>query len=275
MRFIDLTGHKFNSLTVIKRIENNKNGRIQWLCKCECGNYYIATSDSLKYGNLKSCDCKPRRLEIDLTGQKFNKLTIIKQNGRNKRGEVLWLCQCECGNTKIAITSELKSGHVKSCGCINKERFTKHNKTHTRLYKIWDGMKARCYNKNKREYKWYGEKGIIICNEWLSDFENFYNWAINNGYKDNLTIDRIDFNGNYEPSNCRWVTYKEQANNKSDNHLIEYNGEIHNITEWAYIKNISRNTLTTRLERGWTIERALTTPAGKYVKKLKMQKMNN
>ena len=157
----------------------------------------------------------------DLTGKKFGRLIVIKRNGSSKEHRALWLCRCECGKTKTVSTRDLTSLRVRSCGCLAYEHIYNmgknsgtHYKRNTRIYTIWANMKQRCCNTNNTRFKDYGARGIKICNEWLNDFESFYNWAINNGYKENLTIDRIDVNGNYEPQNCRWSTYYEQAQNK-------------------------------------------------------------
>lgn len=137
----------------------------------------------------------------------------------------------------------------------------KQRPTKTRIHSIYKGMKDRCRYKTNDNYMRYGGRGIKVCEEWLSDFMNFYNWAINNGYKDNLTLDRIDSNGNYEPSNCRWLTYKEQANNTRRNNYITYNNETHSLTEWAEILGIKRSTLSNRIvTKHWSIEKAFTTP---------------
>lgn len=205
----------------------------------------------------------------DLTGQKFGRLTVLKlaykkPKNNNKGTRCYWLCQCECGNTKNVLTEALKSGHTKSCGCLGKEQRLKSNTTHnlsnTRLHCIWLGMKNRCYCKDNKRYIRYGGRGISICNEWKNDFLSFYNWAITNGYNDNLTIDRIDVNGNYEPDNCRWTTQKQQARNTRRNHYLTYNNETLTVAEWAEKLNIKYSTLISRCYKNWTIEEILTKP---------------
>lgn len=149
---------------------------------------------------------------IDLTGHKYNKLTIVERRGSDKLGHPLWLCHCECGNYKICRGDKVKTGAIKSCGCNNPQQ--NHGLCHTKLYKVFDGMKTRCYNKHCDRYKYYGARGIRICDEWLTDFVKFYSWAMENGYKKGLTIDRIDNDKGYSPDNCRWVDMKTQNNNK-------------------------------------------------------------
>ncbi len=200
---------------------------------------------------------------IDLTGQHFGSLTVVERSENAKDGGAKWLCKCDCGNESIVSAGNLKSGHTQSCGCYEREqtikRSTKHGKCGTRIYQVWRDMKNRCCRPLTHSYKTHGARGISVCAEWLHDFQAFYDWAMANGYADNLTLDRIDTNGNYEPSNCRWATQKEQANNKRNNHLVTYKGETKTITQWAETTGIKRQTIQKRLKNGWSVERTLET----------------
>lgn len=194
----------------------------------------------------------------DLTGQRFGRLTVIERAENAKCGRTMWNCKCDCGNEICVIGQNISSGRTKSCGCLYEAG--KHRESHTRLYRIWSGMKTRCSNPKHHEFLNYGGKGISVCIEWEDNFQTFYEWAVGNGYADNLTLDRIDNSKNYCPENCRWATYKQQGNNRTQNHLITYNGKTQNITQWAEEFGINRVTLQARIVRyGWDIEKALTT----------------
>ncbi len=208
---------------------------------------------------------------IDLTGQKFGKLTVeklhekIQQYKNNKKSgfKYYFLCKCECGNKKIVESYLLISGQTKSCGCINKSQCAKINYKHglcnIPLYRVWIDIKSRCLNSRQKNYKHYGARGIKVCDEWKNDFLIFYKWSIENGYKEGLTIDRIDTNGNYEPINCRWISQKEQCNNKRNNCIVQYKDKSLTVKEWSEVLNIKYITLKKRLDRGWNIEKALFT----------------
>lgn len=187
----------------------------------------------------------------DLTGQRFGRLVAIKPIGKSKKHGTIWECQCDCGNTVNQPINKLVFDRVKSCGCYRKEFKTFNAKYDykTRLYNIWNKMKDRCNNNKIDCYKNYGGRGIFVCKEWVDNFYNFKTWAINNGYDDSLTIDRINNNGNYEPNNCRWATRTQQANNTRTNRLLTYNGVTKTFTEWAKFLGIENSTLYGRIKR--------------------------
>lgn len=154
----------------------------------------------------------------NLIGKRFGRLIVLKEIGPIKAGSnVYWLCKCDCDNLISIFSSDLNRGHTKSCGCLRKELLTNKNFKHgdakedLRLYKIWRNMKTRCYNQNNKSYKRYGNRGIIVYKPWKNDYVVFKSWALNHGYEDSLTIDRIDNDGNYEPNNCQWITKSENS----------------------------------------------------------------
>lgn len=284
-KMIDLTGEKFGKLTVLRKTKNNKNGRVTWECRCDCGNMCYVSSDCLRRKNgTKSCGCvsleriknlnKGKSRKKDITGQRFGRLTVISFSHRNG-AKLYWKCRCDCGKEIITRGDGLKSGHTNSCGCYNREilKNAKWNETHgksrTKIHGIWFNMKRRCYDPNSDEYPNYGGRGIEICPEWLGEHgaENFIKWAYSTGYDENAefgecTIDRIDTNGNYEPSNCRWSTMKEQGNNKRNNRYITHNGETKTLTQWCEYYRLPYHTVKARIYRGWDIEDAFFRPIG-------------
>ena len=193
--------------------------------------------------------------------KKYGKLTIlgIEYQKKYSNGTIIDFvkCKCECGNIKIINFNNIKRGLVKSCGCITK---TVNGMSKTRIYQIYRHLINRCYREKDISYKNYGNKGIIVCDEWKNDFMSFYNWSMANGYANDLTIDRIDVNGNYEPSNCRWVNMAVQQNNRSNNRILEYKGQKKTITEWAKYCGLSYRNLYYRLNNGYTIEEAIEKP---------------
>lgn len=203
----------------------------------------------------------------DLTGQRFGRLTVIRRAENSKRGHAKWFCVCDCGKQVIVWGTSLQTGNTKSCGCYAKEKQREQHLIHsgngTRLYRTWMSMKRRCDTSTVKNYADYGGRGINVCDEWLHNFEAFRNWSLENGYADDLTIDRINVDGDYCPDNCRWSTQLEQQNNKRNNHYEVFNGETHTLAEWQKITGIPQATIRGRLKRGWTIERALTTPTKK------------
>lgn len=203
----------------------------------------------------------------DLTGQKFGRLTVVERVENAKNRNARWKCVCDCGNEVIVTGSNLCRGNTKSCGCYQKEMTVKTKTTHggheTRLYRIWADIKKRCYNENQAYYNDYGGRGISMCESWRGSFESFRDWSLENGYSDDLSIDRINFNGNYEPSNCRWATVKEQANNRRSNRFLTYNGKTQTMAQWADELGLEYKEIAARLNYlGWTVEEALSTPVG-------------
>ena len=193
----------------------------------------------------------------DRTGEKYGSLTVVERV-KNRNGRVCWLCKCDCGNMIVVSTRNINK--QKSCGCKN-QRCKTHGQTDTRLYTIWSRMKQRCYDKNYTEYDNYGGRGIFVCNEWKNSFENFYLWAIENGYSDALTIDRIDNNQGYAPNNCRFVNRTVQANNTRQNHRITYKDVTLTLAEWCKILNLPYHTIKKRLNTsGWSVSEAFEIP---------------
>ena len=199
---------------------------------------------------------------VDLTGKKFGMLTVIKRAENTKDNKAMWYCLCDCGNHTIARANDITRGRKTSCGCKIRSKIVSKENSWSRLYNTWHHMKDRCFRKKSKSYKDYGERGITVCDEWLK-FEPFRDWALANGYRDDLTIDRIDVNGNYEPSNCRWITKSEQAGNRRDTITLTYKGRTQTLKQWSEETGIGRLSLVSRLNRGWTTEKIITTPITK------------
>lgn len=198
-------------------------------------------------------------------GERHNYFTVIKRLNEKSGGQYLFLCKCDCGK-EFKIRAQLIHTQM-SCGCMARklasERLKKHGESGTRLYEVWLGMKSRCNRPKDKFYKSYGGRGIQVCPEWNDNYETFAKWARENGYDDNAefmkcTIERIDVNKDYEPSNCTFTDIKAQCNNKRNNHRLTYNGETHTLTEWSEITGLRYNTIRHRLKIGWTVEEALT-----------------
>ena len=201
------------------------------------------------------------KIEIE-KGQRFGKLVVVASAGiNNKNNRPQCLCKCDCGNDFIVIEKNLKNGNTKSCGCLKKEALLAANITHglskTHLYRIWASMKERCQKEYCTQFKNYGGRGVQICDEWANDFKAFYDWSMANGYIKGLSIDRIDVNGNYEPSNCRWVTMATQAKNKRNTIYLTKDGVTHLAKEWAIILGINIETIYSRKQLGFSDEECL------------------
>lgn len=203
----------------------------------------------------------------DLTGQTFGRLTAIRPDGQNKHRQTFWICQCSCGKEVRVIGYNLTQGQTRSCGClVNDSHYIKHNgkKEFPRLYRIWKKMRERCRCPSNVVYNIYGGRGITVCESWDRDFISFRDWSLANGYADNLTIDRIDPNGNYCPENCRWVTQYQQNLNKRDTLKVTYQGEIIPLKELSERVQMNYRTLYRRIIiRGMTPEEAIAAPLRK------------
>ena len=211
--------------------------------------------------------------KFNLVGQKFSRLTVVKFLYINKWGNSCWKCKCDCGQSTIISSAHLqKNNHTKSCGCFSKiyPSYFKHGMRHTKFYNIWTGIRRRCFNRNNQiDFKRYGGRGITVCKQWLK-FENFrddmykcYKEHCNKYGEYNTSIDRINNNGNYCKSNCKFSTRKEQANNRRSNHLLTYKRQTLTIAQWGQKLNFGISVIPHRLNRGWSIPKILTTPVRK------------
>jgi hypothetical protein len=196
---------------------------------------------------------------FNLTGTKVGRLLVLEYKGKN-----MWFCRCDCGKEKLIRTDCLKKETTKSCGCLNRELAAQNKKIHgmskTPIYKVYRGIKSRCFNKNIKEFFYYGNRGISVCDGWLgvNGFESFYIWAMSSGYRAGLTLERINNNGNYEPDNCTWATMKTQCNNTRHNRFITYNGRTQTYTQWETELGYTRGIISSRVKKGWSIEEIMT-----------------
>lgn len=282
----DMTGQRFGMLTVLRMDdERHENGRAHWICRCDCGNEVSVSGKNLRKGHTQTCGCKSREIAAekyrkDLTGKRVGKLTALRPGINPRTGKSAWLCKCDCGNEVYVSMENFREGGQISCGCArfdigryNIEHKTTHgasSKTGShsedhRLYSVWLGIRERCNKPSSSSYKYYGGRGIKICDEWNNSFEAFRDWAYSTGYDrvaptHACTIDRIDVNGDYCPENCRWATAKQQSNNKRNNKFFTIGSETHTMAEWCEIRNVSKRLVKDRVSRGWDIERALSEP---------------
>ena len=202
----------------------------------------------------------------DLTGQRFGRLVVLERAESAPNHKTQWLCQCDCGSQVIVRSDSLLSGRTLSCGCLQRERTTIHGETGDPLYYTWQAMRYRCNNPGNKNYENYGGRGITVCDDWNDDYISFRDWALNNGYEQGLSIDRINNDLGYNPDNCRWATAKQQQNNRRCNVIYSLNGEAHTLSEWCDIVNLPYKTVIARInDRGWPFEQAITTPIRTHI----------
>ena len=266
-------GVKVGKLTILREVEksthpNGKTSR-RFECICDCGNKTYVLLDSLKKYNSTSCGhCGRDNKEIEVVpNQKFGRLTIVREveskiDTKGKRVRYVE-CVCECGKICKVRFHALRHDRVRSCGCLRTEiilkKSTKHGLSHRHpLYGIWKGMKERCVNPNFFAYKDYGGRGIVVCDQWLHDFSNFYEWCISNGWRKGLSIDRLDNNKGYYPDNCRFVDVFTQARNKRNNRSITYKGKTwHSVAQFCSDMDIPYRRFYQRIKRGMSVEKAV------------------
>lgn len=262
----DLTGRVFNRLRVIVfagyflHSSKSKKKEARWFAECSCDKSILVSSSSLMSGNTKSCGCHKRELALsDITGQRFGRLTVLREvnNSKYKSNIAMWECLCDCGNIVATQGTALRNGHTKSCGCFRLDMASEnaiiHGGSYTRLYQTWADMKSRCNNPNHKSYINYGGRGISYAKEW-EDFEVFKEYALVNGYCDDLTIERIDVNEGYFPGNITFILVNKQPMNRRNSINITYNGETKTLGEWSFKFGINRGAAWYRYMKGCAFE---------------------
>lgn len=254
----DLKGKRFGKWLVIERDNSHKTGgSARWICRCDCGTIRSVSSDTLTRGDSKSCGCS---WQHDLTGKRFGRLVVLERksiecnySSNTTRRKIFYLCKCDCGNYTTVDSSRLLCGDTTSCGCYHKEllskRVTTHGASKTRLYRIWASMIDRCNpNRKSKNSKNYSERGISVCEDWKK-FENFQEWALNNGYDETLTIERKDVNRNYCPENCTWIPKSEQVKNTRRNIFVTIDGQTKILKQWTNLMGWPYGRYSARYER--------------------------
>jgi hypothetical protein len=254
---IDLMGGRFGKLVALECVGSAHRQRL-WRCACECGREAVVAASNLRGGNTKSCGCFSPAVILD---QRFGMLRVLECVGAGC-GSRRWRCACDCGKQTVVTGSNLLSGHTRSCGCLvaitTRLRSTTHGRTQAPEHYIWSTMRQRCSNPRIPSYRNYGARGIKVSPRWES-FENFLT-DMGPRPSPHHSIERIDNDGPYSPTNCAWIPRREQQLNTRRTRWITYNGRTQPITVWAIESGIGRSTIKERLKRGWTLERALTQP---------------
>lgn len=257
----DFTGQRFGKLVAIREDGKDKFGKILWYCECDCGNSITIIGEGLSRGFTKSCGCHKI---IDLLNQRFGRLQVIEYKGLNKHNHATWLCKCDCGKECIVASGNLRRGNQVSCGCQGLENrvaaTTTHHLSSHPLHRIWRKIKERCYNPNQKSYKNYGARGVTMCSEWKDDFKSFYDWAMLNGWKKGLQVDK-DIRGTgklYSPEMCIITTQKENGNKTRRNVYITVNNQTKTAAQWSEIVGIPAPVICRRIREGWDHKDAIT-----------------
>lgn len=243
---LELSGKRFGKLVALKR-DGHIGTCVAWLCKCDCGNEVRVRTSSLMNGRTTKCpNCSNNQL-IDLTGQRFGRLTVLSFVGTVGHNS-FWHCVCDCGNESDVSSHKLRTGHTTSCGCLHKEmlaeRSTSHGLSKERLYKVYASMKSRCFNPNEAEYHRYGGRNITVCDEWVNSYEAFHNWAIESGYDENAdmyecTLDRIDNDKDYSPDNCRWISIRQQNRTRVEVEMTDLKGATKRFWSMTHAESVT------------------------------------
>lgn len=258
-RFIDLEGRQFLARRVVEYLGRAANGHNMWLCRCECGAESKLATHEITKPNPAQCICQKRKkTESALVGKRFGRI-FVEGFSEVIEGDSHWNCVCDCGHKWVVMGQSLRSGATQSCGCLMRDlvsiRATKHGKCGSPVYRRWDSMIQRCYNKKFKHYSYYGGRGISVCDRWRFSFEAFFN-DMGDPPTNGHTLDRFpNNNGNYELGNCRWATRKEQQRNNRGNCIIEYNGKSQCVSAWADEYGVPRSTIAGRLHRKWSLDR--------------------
>jgi hypothetical protein len=265
---LDLQGQRYGRWTALERRPGKGTQGPRWLCRCDCGIEKWVAQPTLRNGQSTSCGCFREEIRptlskplMDLQGLWFGRWTVTAEYRKAEppNRQPMVLCRCKCGTEKWVAACSLRNGTSRSCGCLHSEsssaRFKTHGQSGTLVYAVWRAMRERCFDTEHPSWLTYGGRGIGVCDRWLK-FENFI--ADMGPRPPGGTIERINNDGWYEPSNCRWATRKEQARNFSRNRLIEYDGRTQCLLDWANERRIKRTTLERRLDVcGWTLAEAL------------------
>ena len=251
--FKDLSGRCFGKLSVIQREGTDKNNKIVWLCRCDCGRVCLQRGCDLTNEKVKSCGCSGKGKLKDLSGQRFGMLTVVRRGRDDLRNQkVTWECKCDCGTVKDVRSNDLVRGKVTSCGCNANLTGTgakafKHGWSETKIYDVWKGMRARCSYPDNPNYEFYGGRGISVCPRW----ENFENFLADMGEPEpGMSLDRIDNDKGYCKENCKWMSKLDQANNRRNNIAVTIDGVTKSLSQWSRQSGIAYRTILCRLKRG-------------------------